>query len=202
MEAFKTLTAVAVPFDLSNIDTDRIIPARFLRNPRSVGLEKFLFHDLRFDADGKEKPDFILNQAPYRNARIVVAASNFAIGSSREAAVWAIAGYGIRALIASSFGDIFSENCFKNGVLTVILPPEPLSALRKSIHALPGTATTVDLEAQRITGPDGTRYEFEIDPFRKHCLLSGQEEIDLTTALDAEITAFERRRRVEMPWLG
>ena len=201
MDAFKTLTAIAAPLDLSNFDTDRIIPARFLHNSRTSGLEKFLFYYLRFDAEGRENPEFVLNKPDFRNARILVAAASFGIGSSREAAVWAIAGYGFRVVIASSFGDIFNENSFKNGLLTILLPSEALTRLRESVHALPGKAMTVDLEQQRIIGPDGTDYHFEIDPFRKQCLLSGQDEIDLTLTYEADITSFEEQRRVNMPWL-
>ena len=201
MEPFKTLSATAVAMDYSNIDTDRIVPARFLHNPRSAGYGKFLFHDVRFDGEGREIADFVLNQEPTRDARILVAAENFGCGSSREAAVWALAGYGIRTVIASSFGDIFFENSFKNGLLTVILPEAELARLREAVHARPGAEVAVDLVKQTVTGPDGVDYRFDIDPFKKECLLSGQDEIGLTLAREADIVAFEQRQRIEMPWL-
>lgn len=201
MKPFARLEALAAPLDISNIDTDRIVPARFLRNLRANGYGQFLFHDLRFDASGAETPEFVLNQGLFREAAILVAAENFGGGSSREAAVWALADYGIRAVVASSFGDIFFENSFKNGLLTVILPQTELSRLRDSVRTLPGRHSGVDLEAQTLTGPDGAQYHFDIDPFRKQCLLRGQDEIDLTLALETEIGAFEQRQRTEMPWL-
>lgn len=201
MEPFKTLSATAVAMDYSNIDTDRIVPARFLHNSRSVGYGKFLFHDVRFDGEGREIADFVLNQEPTRDARILVAAENFGCGSSREAAVWALAGYGIRTVIASSFGDIFFENSFKNGLLTVILPEAELARLREAVHTRPGAKVAVDLVKQTVTGPDGVDYRFDIDPFKKECLLSGQDEIGLTLAREADIVAFEQRQRIEMPWL-
>jgi len=201
MEPFKTLSATAVAMDHSNIDTDRIVPARFLHNPRSAGYGKFLFHDVRFDAEGREIADFVLNQELTRDARILVAAENFGCGSSREAAVWALAGYGMRTVIASSFGDIFFENSFKNGLLTVILPEADLARLRDAVHARPGAKVAVDLVKQTVTGPDGVDYRFDIDAFKKECLLSGQDEIGLTLAREADIVAFEQRQRIEMPWL-
>src|SRR5882672_6881110 len=155
MEPFTRVTAAAVPIDLPNIDTDRVIPARFLRKDRSVPeYSSFLFHDVRFTAEGAERPEFILNQAPYRSARIVVAAENFGCGSSREAAVWALDANGFRSVIAPSLGDIFHQNCFKNGVLPVILPTETCATLRKQLRDRPGAVITVDLESQTVTGPD------------------------------------------------
>ena len=201
MEPFKTLSATAAAMDYSNIDTDRIVPARFLHNPRSAGYGKFLFNDVRFDGEGREIADFVLNQEATRDARILVVAENFGCGSSREAAVWALAGYGIRAVIAASFGDIFFENSFKNGLLTVILPEDELARLRDAVHSRPGARVAVDLEKQTVTGPDGVEYRFDIDPFKKECLLSGQDEIGLTLAREADIVAFEQRQRIEMPWL-
>ncbi len=201
MEAFTTLTAVAVPIDLANVDTDRIIPARFLRQPRKPGYERFLFHDVRFDEAEAERPDFILNQAPFRPARIVVAAENFACGSSREAAVWALAAYGFRAFIAPSFGDIFAQNCGKNGALALVLPRETAAGLRAQLHARPGASITVDLPSQTVIGPDGARHAFEVDGFLKECLLRGQDEMALTLGYESAIAAFEARHREEMPWL-
>jgi 3-isopropylmalate/(R)-2-methylmalate dehydratase small subunit len=202
MEPFTRLTAVAVPIDLPNIDTDRIIPARFLRTPKGAeGYDRFLFHDLRFDADGSAKPDFILNQPAHRSARILVAAENFGCGSSREMAVWALEAYGIRCVVAPSLGDIFFENCFKNGVLAIILPADVVKGLRRQLHARSGATITVDLEAQTVTAPDGAQHRFEIDPFRKQMLLTGQDEIALTLGYESAISAFEARQRPEMPWL-
>jgi 3-isopropylmalate/(R)-2-methylmalate dehydratase small subunit len=202
MELFAALSAMAVPMDLPNVDTDRIIPARFLSKPLGPGYSNYLFHDLRFNEDGSEKPDFILNQPSYRGARILVAADNFGCGSSREAAVWTLAAYGFRAFIAPSFGEIFFENCFKNGALAIILPADIVAALRRQLHATPGATMIVDLDSQTVSGPDGARYEFTIDPFRKQCLLKGQDEIALTLEYEAAITTFEARMRSEMPWLS
>jgi 3-isopropylmalate/(R)-2-methylmalate dehydratase small subunit len=197
MTPFTTLTAAAVPLDLVNVDTDRIVPARFLRQPRSAGYEKFLFHDLR-----EAQPDFILDRPEYRDARILVAAENFGCGSSREAAVWALAGRGYRAWIAPSFGDIFRENSFKNGIAAIVLPLERVAALRGQLAASPGAAVTIDLAAQRVTFPDGSIEAFEIDPFRKECLVQGIDEIDLTLRHADAIAAYEARQRRETPWLA
>jgi 3-isopropylmalate/(R)-2-methylmalate dehydratase small subunit len=201
MEPFTRLTAVAVPMDLPNIDTDRIIPARFLRKPQTPEYARFLFHDVRFDGEGRERSEFVLNQAPYRQARIVVAAENFACGSSREGAVWALKAYGIRVVMAASLGDIFFENCFKNGVLAFTLPAEAGASLRRQIHDRPGAMLTVDLDAQTVTAPDGISHRFDVHPFRKQALLTGQDEIGLTLSHEATIAAFEARRRTEVPWL-
>ena len=196
MKPFTTLTAVAVPLDLVNVDTDQIVPARFLRRPRSEGYENFLFHDLR-EADR----DFVLDLEPYRGAKILVAAENFGCGSSREAAVWALAGFGFRAWIAPSFGDIFLENSFKNGVLAIALPPARVAAIRDRLRASPGSQLTIDLPAQTIALPDGTVEPFEVDPFRKECLVAGIDEIDLTLRHEREIGEYEHRARARTPWL-
>jgi 3-isopropylmalate/(R)-2-methylmalate dehydratase small subunit len=201
MEPFTTVTAVAAPIDLPNVDTDRIIPARFLRKPRSPEYARYLFHDVRFADDGAERPDFVLNQAPYRDARILVAAENFACGSSREMAVWALQAYGIRAVIAPSFGDIFFENCFKNGLLPVVLPAGLVASLRQALHDRPGATMTVDLDAQAVTGPDGARHAFTVDAFRREALRRGQDEIALTLSHEAAIAAFEAQHARAMPWL-
>jgi 3-isopropylmalate/(R)-2-methylmalate dehydratase small subunit len=201
VDAFTTLTAVAMPIDLPNVDTDRVIPARFLRKPRGPGYERYLFHDVRFDEDGSERPEFVLNQGPFRPARILVAAENFACGSSREAAVWALAAYGFRAFIAPSFGDIFFQNCGKNGALALRLPAETAARIRRQLHERPGALMTVDLAAQVVTGPDGARHEFTADPFVRECLLRGLDEIALTLGYARAIDAFEERQRREMPWL-
>lgn len=197
MKPFRTLTAPAVPFDLENCDTDRIVPARFLRRPRSEGYGQFLFHDLR-EAD----TDFVLARPAYRGAKILVAAGNFGCGSSREAAVWALAGAGFEAWIAPSFGDIFLENSFKNGVPAIVLPAPRVADLRAQLEARPGAAVTLDLERQQVVFPDGREVPFEVDPFRKACLLEGLDEIDLTGRHADEIARWEARRRVEWPWLG
>ncbi len=201
MEPFARLTAVAAPIDLPNVDTDRIIPARFLRRPKGPEYARYLFHDLRFDAEGRERPEFVLNQPPYRGARILVAAENFGCGSSREMAVWALEAWGIRAVIAPSLGDIFRQNCVKNGVLPVLLPAESVAALRRRLHERPGTELTVDLETQTVTGPDGTVHRFDIDAFARQMLLTGQDEIALTLGYEAEIRAFEVRLAEERPWV-
>ena len=202
MQPFTTLTAVAAPLDLPNVDTDRIIPARFLRKPRGApGYATFLFHDLRVNADGTEKPDFVLNRAPYRGAKILVTAENFGCGSSREMAVWALDANGVRSVIAPSLGDIFHQNCFQNGLLPVILPGGVVADLRKQLHERPGATITVDLEAQTVTVPDGAAHRFDIDPFRKQMLLSGRDEIALTLGYESAIAAFEARHAAETPWL-
>jgi 3-isopropylmalate/(R)-2-methylmalate dehydratase small subunit len=202
MEPFARLTAVAAPMDLPNIDTDRVIPARFLRKPREAGFGPLLFHDVRFDAAGAPKPEFVLNHPAYREAKILVTAENFGCGSSREMAVWALMDYGLRVVIGPSFGDIFFENCFKNGALAVVLPRDVAAGLRRALAERPGATLTVDLESQTITGPGGEAIRFEIDAFRKHGLLTGQDEVEMTLARLPAIEAFEARRRVEMPWLG
>ena len=197
MEPFTTLTAVAVPLELVNVDTDQIVPARFLRQPRSAGYHNFLFHDLR-EADRA----FPLDRPEYRGAKILVAAENFGCGSSREAAVWALAGFGFRAWIAPSFGEIFFENSFKNGVLAIELPRERVAAIREALERAPGTRLTIDLPAQTVELPDGAIERFEVDPFRKECLLAGIDEIDLTLRHEAQIAAYEKRQREETPWLS
>jgi 3-isopropylmalate/(R)-2-methylmalate dehydratase small subunit len=201
MEPFTRVTAVGLPIDLPNVDTDRVIPARFLRKDRSVPeYARYLFHDVRFDAAGTERPEFILNQAPYRAARIVVAAENFGCGSSREAAVWVLAANGFRSVVAPSLGDIFHQNCFKNGLLPVILPAEAVAGLRRQLHQRPGATLTVDLETQTVTAPDGAPHRFEVDAFRKEMLLNGRDEIGLTLGYEAKIAEFEARHAREMAW--
>jgi len=195
MEPFTRITAIAAPIDLPNVDTDRIVPARFLRKPQgSPGYDRFLFHDVRFEADGAEKPEFVLNHPSFRGARILVAADNFGCGSSREAAVWALAAYGVRVVIAPSLGDIFHQNCFKNGLLAVILPGDVVTGLRGALHARPGSTLSVDLDSQTVTEPEGAVHRFELDPFRKQMLLSGQDEIALTLGYEAQIAEFEARQ--------
>ena len=202
MEPFTRVTAVGLPIDLPNVDTDRVIPARFLRKDRGVPeYARYLFHDVRFDTDGAERPEFLLNQPPYRDARIVVAAEPFGCGASREAAVWVLAANGFRSVIAPSLGDIFHQNCLKNGLLPVILPGDVVAALRQRLHERPGTMLTVDLDTQTVTAPDEGRHRFEIDPFRKQMLLTGQDELALTLGYEAELRRFEERHQQAMPWL-
>ena len=197
MTPFTRLDAVAVPLDIVNVDTDRIVPARFLRQPRSAGYQNFLFRDLR-----ESDPDFVLDRDAYRGAQVLVAAENFGCGSSREAAVWALAGSGLRAWIAPSFGDIFFENSFKNGVLAIVLPHDRVVALRGQLARDPGARVAIDLPAQTVTFPDGTIERFDIDPFRKECLVAGIDEIDLTLRHLDQIEGYEARQRAETPWLA
>jgi 3-isopropylmalate/(R)-2-methylmalate dehydratase small subunit len=201
-QPFTRLTGVAAPIDLPNIDTDRVIPARFLRKPQgSAGYDRYLFHDVRFDAAGAERPEFVLNQAAFRPATIVVAAENFGCGSSREAAVWALMAYGIRVVIAPSLGDILHQNCLKNGLLPVILAADTVAGVRRQLHARPGATITADLETQTVTAPDGTTHRFEIEAFAREMLLTGQDEIALTLGYEAQIRAFEARHHSDSPWL-
>ena len=195
MKPFTTLTSIAAPLPLANLDTERLIPARFLRQPRSAGYHNYLFHDLR------EQGDFILDRPAYKGARIIVGAENFGCGSSREGAVWALAGAGYRAWIAPSFGDIFFENSFKNGALPIILPKERVAALRTLLTDQAGAQLSIDLAAQTVTLPDGSIERFEVDPFRKECLLNGWDEIDLTLKHTQAITDFEARQGLDSPWL-
>jgi len=202
VQAFTRLTGVAAPIDLPNVDTDRVIPARFLRQPQgSAGYDRYLFHDVRFNADGSERAEFVLNQAPYRAATILVAAENFGCGSSREAAVWALMAYGVRTVIAPSLGDIFHQNCYKNGLLPVILPADVVAEMRRQLHARPGATISADLESQTVTAPDGATHRFEINAFARQMLLTGQDEIALTLGYDAQIREFEARHRLAMPWV-
>ena len=200
MEPFTTLTAIAVPIDLANVDTDQIIPARFLGRPRSQQ-RGAMFHDLRHDPDGTLRPGFVLNRPEYADARILVADRNFGCGSSRANAVTVMVDSGFRAFIAPSFGDIFFNNCFQNGVLPIRLPADRVAALRAALRAAPGSQLTVDLEHQTVTGPDGRADSFEIDSFRKDCLLKGVDEVSLTLGYEADIVRFEARQRQVMDWL-
>ncbi|MGD1037910.1 MAG: 3-isopropylmalate dehydratase small subunit [Roseiarcus sp.] len=193
MQRFTHIAALAMPLAEPNIDTDQIIPARFLRKPRNGGFGQFLFHDRRFRPDGTENPDFALNREPWREARIIVAEENFACGSSRENAVWALHDYGFRVIIAPSFGDIFNNNALKNGLLPVRLPAEVVSSLLPRLAQMSDQTIEVDLASQTVTLRDGSVYPFDLDPFAKHCLLNGIDEIDYTLSLVDEIAAFEQR---------
>jgi 3-isopropylmalate/(R)-2-methylmalate dehydratase small subunit len=201
MEAFARLDAVVAPMPVANVDTDQIIPARFLRKPRTAGYGQYLFHDLRFDDTGKERPDFILNQPAYRQARILIADKNFGCGSSREHAVYALWDYGFRAVIAPSYGDIFYGNSLKNGFLPIMLPADAVARLRGLVQQSSGARVIVDLDAQQVIGPDRRFCRFEIDAFRKHCLLKGIDELDFTLGHRAEIEAYELAHNRSTPWL-
>lgn len=201
MEKFKELNAIAAPLDMSNVDTDMIIPKQFLKTIERTGLGKSLFFEMRYDDDGNERPDFVLNKDPYRRAQILIAGENFGCGSSREHAPWALLDFGIRCVIAPSFADIFYNNCFKNGILPVRLPREEIEKLLDDAARGANATITVDLDAQEIRGPDGGVIHFEIDPFRKHCLIEGLDDIGLTLAHEQEIASFEERQRAQQPWL-
>jgi 3-isopropylmalate/(R)-2-methylmalate dehydratase small subunit len=201
MEPFTIVTAVGAPYDRNNVDTDQIIPARFLLKRRThPEYSTYLFRDLRFNADMTEKPDFVLNQPAYRNAKICVGNENFGGGSSREAAAIAFQAYGIRCVIAVNFGDIFYGNCIKNGILPIRLPHEKAASLRKQLQESPGATLTVDLPQQTVTDPAGARHPFEIDAFNKTCLVEGLSQIDLTLRYKDRIEAFERRYRETVTW--
>ncbi len=202
MQPFTKLTAVAAPLDMANIDTDKIIPARFLRKLREPGYEKLAFHDIRYDAEGNDRPDFVLNQAPYRQAKILVAGANFGCGSSREAAVYVLYDFGIRAVIAPSFGDIHYGNELQNGMLPVVLPDAACQKLRQQLRDEPGAQISVDLEAQTVTGPDGAAYGFEIDAGHKERLLKGLDDIGLVMRNIEAIEGFEERHHAALPWLA
>ncbi|MFH1603511.1 MAG: 3-isopropylmalate dehydratase small subunit [Pseudomonadota bacterium] len=202
MDKFVTLTAVAAPIDMDNVDNDQVIPARFMRKQRSDGMYgTYLFHDLRFNEDGSEKPEFPLNCPAWRNAKIIVASYNYSCGSSRLGAVYTHYDFGIRALIANSFGDVFFNNCFKNGILPIRLPPELTADLRHQLHASPGAQLSIDLPRQVVTDTTGVEHAFTVDPFGKRCLLEGLSDIALTLHRGQEILAFERRHRQAFSWL-
>jgi 3-isopropylmalate/(R)-2-methylmalate dehydratase small subunit len=201
MEKFTTLTAVAAPLAMINVDTDKIIPKQFLKTIARTGLAKGLFYELRYDEAGQPKEGFVLDQPAYENAKILVAGKNFGCGSSREHAPWALLDFGIRCVIAPSFGDIFYNNCFKNGILPIVLPQEQVDLLMDDAERGANAIVTVDLEKQEITGPDGGTLRFEIDGFRKHCLLNGLDDIGLTLQKDDKIGNYEAQRQVSQPWL-
>ena len=200
MEKFTQLTGVAAPLPIINLDTDKIFPAVYLKTIKRTGLSKWLFEEIRFRPDGSENPDFVLNQAPYRNAKILIGADNFGCGSSREHAPWALLDFGIRCIIAPSFADIFYNNCFKNGVLPIALPKETVDELMEDAKKGANAVMTIDLETQTITRPDGEKVHFELDAFRKHCLLNGLDDIGLTEQKNTEIGAYEEKARLARPW--
>ncbi|GAB4345133.1 MAG: 3-isopropylmalate dehydratase small subunit [Gammaproteobacteria bacterium] len=210
MEKFEKLTAVVAPLDRANVDTDAIIPKQFLKMIDRTGFGRYLFDEWRYldhgepgmDCEQRPKnPDFVLNQARYQGARILLARDNFGCGSSREHAPWALHDYGFRVIIAPSFADIFFNNCFKNGILPITLSAERIDQLFREVEAEPGYRLTVDLESQTVTTPSGEVIHFDVDPFRKHCLLEGLDDIGLTLQKIDEIEAYEARRKVEAPWL-
>ncbi len=201
MEKFKKLTGIAAPMPLVNIDTDMIIPKVFLKTIKRSGLGVNLFDEMRYDRDGNEIPDFVLNKPQYREAEILVAGDNFGCGSSREHAPWALQDFGIKAVISTSFADIFFNNCFKNGILPIVLPPEQVEVLMKDAEKGANARMTVDLEAQEITTSDGQLFTFEVDAFKKHCLLNGLDDIGLTMEKSAAIDSFEAQAAQSRPWI-
>jgi len=201
MQKFTTLTGVAAPLPMINVDTDKIIPKQYLKTIERTGLGKALFDELRYNADGSEKPEFVLNQPAYRKAEILVAGENFGCGSSREHAPWALLDFGIRAVVAPSFADIFHSNCFKNGILPIALPAATVAQLMDDARKGSNARLTIDLANQTITRPDGQVVHFEIDQFRKHCLLDGLDDIGLTLKKESAIAKFEDRRKQAQPWL-
>ena len=200
MQKFTTLTGVAAPFPLRNVDTDMIIPKQFLKTIKRTGLGKALFYELRYDQAGNEQADFVLNKSAYRSAEILIAGENFGCGSSREHAPWALLDFGFRCVIAPDFADIFYNNCFQNGILAIKLPQEQVDKLMDDANRGANATVTVDLESQEIRGPDGGVIRFDIDPFRKHCLLNGLDNIGLTMEKEKAIKDFEARDASARPW--
>src|SRR6059058_1418943 len=200
MQKFETLTGVAAPLPIVNVDTDMIIPKQFLKTIKRTGLGKSLFYEMRFTQDGKEIPDFVLNKPAYRKAKILVAGENFGCGSSREHAPWALLDFGIRCVISASFADIFYNNCFKNGILPVKVSPQDLEKLFDDAERGANATLTVDLKKQEIRGPDGGVVKFEIDAHRKHCLLNGLDDIGLTMVKAKKIDDFESKASASRPW--
>jgi len=201
MDKFTKLTGVAAPLKIANVDTDQIIPARFLKTIKRTGLGRDLFAPHRYREDGSENPDFVLNKPAYRGAQILVAEDNFGCGSSREHAPWALLDFGIRCVISTSFADIFYNNCFKNGILPIVVSKSDLDKLMDDADRGSNATLTIDLENQVIQGPDGGTLAFEVEPFRKHCLLNGLDDIGLTLEKKPEVTAFETKIAADRPWL-
>jgi 3-isopropylmalate/(R)-2-methylmalate dehydratase small subunit len=201
MEKFTVLEGVAAPLRVINVDTDMIIPKHYLKTIKRTGLGKGLFSEARFKDDGSENPDFVLNKPAYRQAKILVAGDNFGCGSSREHAPWALADFGIRCVISTAFGDIFYNNCFKNGMLPIRVSPQDLEKLFDDAERGSNATLTVDLEKQEIRGPDGGIISFDIDPHRKHCLLNGLDDIGLTHEKQSKIDSYESKARAERPWM-
>ncbi len=201
MEKFTTLTGVAAPLNMINVDTDKIIPKQYLKTIARTGLGKALFSEMRYNDDGSENEEFVLNKPAYRNSKIIVAGENFGCGSSREHAPWALLDFGIRCVVAPSFADIFYNNCFKNGILPIMLPPEDVDKLLEDAERGSNTTISIDLEAQEIKGPDGGVIKFDIDPHLKHCLLNGLDDVGLTLKKEEKITSFEEKSAAEHPWV-
>ncbi|MBC7312595.1 MAG: 3-isopropylmalate dehydratase small subunit [Rhizobium sp.] len=200
MEKFTKLTGVAAPLPVVNVDTDMIIPKDYLKTIKRTGLGQGLFAEARYKEDGSENPDFVLNKPAYRNAQILVAGDNFGCGSSREHAPWALLDFGIRCVISTSFADIFYNNCFKNGILPIVVSPEDLDKLMDDANRGSNAVLSVDLESQEITGPDGGTIKFDIDAFKRHCLLNGLDDIGLTLEKASSIAAFEKTNARTHPW--
>ena len=200
MEKFDKLRGVAAPLNMINIDTDKLIPKQFLKTIKRTGLGKHLFNEMRFNEDGSEKPDFVLNKAAYRDSNIIVAGDNFGCGSSREHAPWALLDFGIKCVISTSFADIFYNNCFKNGILPIVVTKQQLDQLMDDAENGANAVLDIDLEAQEITRPNGESVTFEIDEFRKHCLINGLDDIGLTMEKEKNIDSFEKKRAMEQPW--
>ena len=201
MDKFETLTGIAAPMPLINIDTDMIIPKQFLKTIKRSGLGVNLFDEMRYDADGNENPDFVLNKPAYRDAQIIVAGDNFGCGSSREHAPWALLDFGVRCVISTSFADIFYNNCFKNGILPIVLPKDQVDALMEDAERGANARVTVDLDAQIVTASDGTTYPFEVDAFKRRCLMEGLDDIGLTMEKAGSIDAFEETAAQARPWV-
>ena len=200
MDKFTTLTGVAAPLNIMNVDTDMIIPKQYLKTIARTGLGAGLFSEMRFNQDGSENPDFVLNKPAYRAAKIIVAGDNFGCGSSREHAPWALLDFGVRCVISTSFADIFYNNCFKNGILPIVVSRQELGRLMDDARRGSNATMTIDLPAQEIRGPDGGVIKFEIDAFRKHCLLNGLDDIGLTLEKSASIKSFEAKNASARPW--
>lgn len=201
MEKFDTLSGIAAPMPLVNIDTDMIIPKVFLKTIKRTGLGANLFDEMRFDREGNEIEDFVLNKPAYREAQIIVAGDNFGCGSSREHAPWALADFGVKSVISTSFADIFYNNCFKNGILPIILPQEAVELLMKDAEKGSNARMTVDLETQTVTSSDGESFAFDVDPFKKHCLLNGLDDIALSLEKVAAIDTYEAKASQARPWV-
>jgi len=202
MQKFDKLTGVAAPMNMINVDTDMIIPKNFLKTIKRSGLGKNLFDEMRFDREGNESPDFVLNKPAYREAKIIVAGDNFGCGSSREHAPWALLDFGIRCVISTSFADIFYNNCFKNGILPIKVTKEQLDDLMDDAERGANATLSIDLESQTIQGPDGGEVKFEVDEFRKHLLLNGLDDIGLTLQKVDKVDSFEERQNANQPWLA
>ncbi len=201
MEKFRKVTGVAAPMDMINIDTDKIIPKLHLRTIKRTGLGKFLFEELRYETDGTEKPEFVLNREPYRNAKIIVAGDNFGCGSSREHAPWALMDFGIRCVISTSFADIFYNNCFKNGILPIRVSKDELDALMADASDSENPELTIDLEEMLIRRPNGAAISFKLEEFRRDCLLDGLDDIGITMKKQDSIGSFEEKQKQAQPWL-